>query len=87
MYDEIQQRIPTKLREYQQVIYWYVADKIEINGTTVFDLREQKFINFKVLYVNGTVHKDFIVSPFDNRLYRYRDFSELLKNRLAASQQ
>ena len=80
VYDEIQQRIPTKLKEYQQVIYWYVADKIEINGTTVFDLREQKFINFEVMYVHGTVHRDFIVSPADNKLYRYRDFGKLLSS-------
>ncbi|OJW71340.1 MAG: hypothetical protein BGO59_05115 [Spirosoma sp. 48-14] len=79
VYEEIQQRIPTKLKEYHQVIYWYVADKVAINDSKVFDLREQKFINFESLFVVGTVHKDFIVSPLDNKLYRYGEFGKQLK--------
>ena len=79
VYDEIQLRIPTRLKEYNQVIYWYVADKIDLVDTNVFDRRAQKFINFEKAFINGTVHKEFIVSPFDNTLYRYKDFGEMLK--------
>ena len=77
--EELQQRIPTKLQEYHQVIFWYVADKIEIVDSKVFDLRDQKFINFERMFVFGTVHKDFIVSPLDKKLYRYKEFEEQLK--------
>jgi hypothetical protein len=78
VYEEIQQRIPTKLQEYHQVIFWYVADKIEIIDSKVFDLRDQKFINFETMFVVGMVHKDFIVSCLDNKLYRYKEFGEQL---------
>lgn len=79
VYEEVQQRIPTKLREYHQVVFWYVADKIEIIDSKVFDLREQMFINFEKLYVPETVHKEFIVNPLNNRLYHYKEFGEQLK--------
>ena len=79
IYEEIQQRIPTKLKEYHQVIFWYVADSIEIIDSKAFDLREQKFINFETMFVAGTVHKDFIVNPSNNKLYPYKEFGEQLK--------
>lgn len=31
------------------------------------------------MFVVETVHKDFIVSPLDNKLYRYKEFDEQLK--------
>ncbi|MBO0950687.1 hypothetical protein [Fibrella forsythiae] len=79
VYEKIQERIPTKLKEYHQVICWFVADRIKIVDDKAFDLREQKFINFDKVFVVGNIHKDFVVSPDDNKLYRFSDFGDKLK--------
>ncbi len=41
---EIISRIPTKLLDYNEMIYWFVADKVEIMDGRLWNKKTQKFI-------------------------------------------
>ena len=43
-YAEIISRIPTKLLDYKEMIYWFVADKVEIKDGRLWNKKTQKFI-------------------------------------------
>jgi hypothetical protein len=44
VHSEIISRIPTKLLDYKEMIYWFVADKVEIKDGRPWNKKSQKFI-------------------------------------------
>ena len=44
VYSEITARIPTALLDYREVIFWFVADKIEFIDKRIWNKKTQKFI-------------------------------------------
>jgi hypothetical protein len=77
VYQEIIGRIPKQLLHYQNLVLWYVSDKVEFIDGNLFDLREQKFLIKEGEYGWRTTTLEFYVDPIDNRL---KYIADLLKN-------
>jgi hypothetical protein len=78
VYSEIISRIPTKLLDYKEMIFWFVADKVEFIDGKPWNKKSQKFIwtgeNPGPLYYS-TMKTDpqfieFYVHPETNKLVR-----------------
>lgn len=78
VYSEVIERIPSRLQGFKYCIYWYVADKVEIKEGTIWNLRDNHFIDldtsdhysFKMNYR----YMEFYVDPKTNKLVRIGDF-------------
>ena len=78
VYSEIISRIPTKLLDYKEMIFWFVADKVEIIDGRPWNKKSQQFIwigeTFEPVYFhnrkNAPQFIEFYVHPDTNRLIR-----------------
>jgi hypothetical protein len=78
VYSEIISRIPTKLLDYKDMVYWFVADKVEFIDGRPWNKKTQQFIWTGETF--GPVHhtaikqapefKEFYVNPETNKLVR-----------------
>ncbi|WP_162926902.1 hypothetical protein [Flavobacterium psychrotrophum] len=68
VHQEIISRIPTKLLDYKEMIYWFVADQVEYLNGKAWDKREQKFLRTEVAQSFEYVSKEFYVDPDTNTL-------------------
>jgi hypothetical protein len=76
VYSEIISRIPTKLLDYKDMVYWFVADKVEIIDGRPWNMKTQQFLWMGETF--GPVHnteikqapelREFYVDPETNRL-------------------
>ena len=84
---EIISRIPTKLLDYKEMIYWFVADKVEIRDEKLWNKRTQKFIwNGESVEpkpfeqrVDMPEWKEFYVDPATNKLVHIQQKSTKLR--------
>ena len=72
VYSEILSRIPTKLLDYKEMIYWFVADQVEIIDNRIWNKRTQLFLSNNGLEKN-TEFKKYWVDPESNIMKRYSD--------------
>jgi hypothetical protein len=78
VYSEIIKRIPTKLLDYKEMIFWFVADKVEFIDGRPWNKKTQQFIWTGEDYI--LVHhtqmktqpefKEFYVDPHTKKLVR-----------------
>jgi hypothetical protein len=69
VHHEILSRIPTKLFPHKEIIYWFVADKIEFVDGMPWDKSEQKFLQLtNEPYSFAKIFKEFYVNPETNKL-------------------
>jgi len=76
VHSEIISRIPTKLLDYKEMIFWFVADKVEIKDGRPWNKKSQRFIctgepNGTETYqqrIEMQDHKEFYVDPVTNKL-------------------
>ena len=75
VYSEITNRIPTKLLDHKEIIFWFVADKVEIIDGNPFNKKTNKYIwtpeqgKYSFDYDN----QDFYVDPTNNKLCKVAD--------------
>ena len=79
IYAEIISRIPTKLLDYKEMVFWFVADKVEFVAGRPWNKKSQQFIWIGE-DVNTSVHWseiktqpqfiEFYVHPHTNKLVR-----------------
>jgi hypothetical protein len=76
VYSEIIERIPTRLLDYKEMIFWFVATEVEIIEDKLWDKRKQKFIwtgkidaqeTFKKQWLSYVFY-EFYVDPNTNLL-------------------
>lgn len=79
VYSEIVSRIPTKLLDYKEMVFWFVADKVELISGRPWNKKSQKFIctgEDVAKSVHWTEIKsqpqyiEFYVDPDSNKLIR-----------------
>ena len=78
IYSEIISRIPTKLLDYKEMIFWFVADKVEFIDGRPWNKKSQQFIwtgeEYKLVHHTQTKtqpeFKEFYVDPNSNKLVR-----------------
>jgi hypothetical protein len=78
VYSEIISRIPSKLLDYKDMVFWFVADKVEIIDGKPWNKKSQQFIWTGETF--GSVHssdgknypelREFYVDPVNNKLVR-----------------
>ena len=70
VYSEIISRIPTKLLDYKEMVYWFVADNVEIVDNKIWNKKTQKFIwiGEGMTFDNNVELKEFYVDPNSNEL-------------------
>ncbi|MGV0753963.1 hypothetical protein [Empedobacter brevis] len=75
VYSEIISRIPTKLLGYKEIVFWFVADKIELLDEKPYNKKTNKFIwtpdqgDYNFSFDNS----DFYVCPTTNKLLKVED--------------
>jgi hypothetical protein len=75
VYSEIIERIPTSLLDYRNIVFWFVANKIELKGGYPYNKETNKFIwtpeqgEYNFSFDNS----DFYVCPLTNKLLRVED--------------
>ena len=89
VYSEIICRIPTKLLDYKEMIFWFVADKVEFIEGRPWNKKSQKIIwtGEEIQSVHYTQVKtqpeqiEFYVDPRTNKLIRIeqKSFKKLIK--------
>jgi hypothetical protein len=90
VYSEILSRIPTKLLDYKEMIFWFVADKVEFIDGKPWNKKTQRFIRTDEEY--QTVHftevkaqpenTQFYVDPGTNKLIQiHRKAYKISNNR------
>lgn len=88
VYSEIIGRIPTRLLEYKEMIFWFVANEVEIVDDKLWDKKKQKFIWTENLDTQEISKKqwfdyvsyEFYVDPITNLLQHIQQ--KAYKNRL-----
>ncbi|GAO45427.1 hypothetical protein [Flavihumibacter petaseus] len=83
VYSEIISRIPTKLLAYKEMVFWFVADQVEMIDGRPWNKRTQQFIwtEGKIDQVHYTrikqnpEFKEFYVDPQSNKLIRIPQLS------------
>ncbi len=78
VYSEIISRIPAKLLDYKEMIFWFVADKVEFIDGKPWNKRSQQFIwtgeahgpIYHNTSKNAPQHIEFYVHPGTNKLVR-----------------
>lgn len=75
VYSEILSRIPSKLLVYKEIIFWFVADKVEIKNGFPYNKESHKFIwtPEQGEYNFGFDNKDFYVDPNTNQILKVKD--------------
>ena len=79
VYSEIIARIPTALLDYREVIFWFVADKVEFIDGRIWNKETQKFLWAGESYIpyiahsrfshrHNTEFREFYVDPITNKL-------------------
>jgi len=69
VHHEIISRIPTKLLDHKDMIFWFVADKIEFIEGKPWDKSEQKFMLLaEEPFTDNKKFKEFYVHPETNKL-------------------
>lgn len=92
VYSEILNRIPTKLLGYKEMIFWFVADKVEIIDNKPWNKKSQQFIWVEGPYSLGhhtdpkstrEEFKEFYVDPTTNKLIHIpqKSFKRLAKKK------
>jgi len=91
VYSEIISRIPTKLLEYKEMIYWFVADKVQFIDGRPWNKKTQQFIwtgeeYFSVHYTKVRKQpefREFYVDPNTNKLVHIpqRSFKRIAKKK------
>lgn len=88
VYSEILGRIPTKLLDYKGMVFWFVANEVEIIEDRLWDRKKQKFIwtgnidaqeTFKKQWLSHVFY-EFYVDPITNLLQHIQQ--KAYKNRL-----
>jgi hypothetical protein len=78
IYSEIISRIPTKLLDYKEMIFWFVADKVEIIEGRPWNKKSQQFIWTDEFF--GPVHyKEIKRSPQFREFYVHPDTNKLVR--------
>lgn len=70
---EIISRIPTQLLDYKGIIFRFVADQVEINGTEIWNKRTQRTIWRGGPFYASKEVTEFYVDPVTNILIRLPD--------------
>ncbi|MFN8296619.1 MAG: hypothetical protein U0T69_10510 [Chitinophagales bacterium] len=75
VYSEIISRIPTKLLDRKEIIFWFVADKVEMINGKPWNKKSNKFIwtPEQGEYSFDLDHKEFYVNPETNILVKIAD--------------
>lgn len=75
VYSEVVSRIPTKLLDHKEIVFWFVADKIEIIDNKPFNKKTNKFIwtPDQGDYQLGFDTSEFYVDPLTNKLFKVED--------------
>ncbi|MGB8194114.1 MAG: hypothetical protein WCF67_19435 [Chitinophagaceae bacterium] len=73
VYSEIISRIPTKLQDRRDMIYWFVADKVEMVDGNPWNKRSQRMIWTNGVRDFSKEYKEFYVDPSTNKLVRVPD--------------
>jgi len=91
VYSEIISRIPTKLLAYKEMVFWFVADKVEIVNGRPWNKKSQQFIwngeDYKLVHYTEIKtqpeFKEFYVDPTTNKLVRIeqRSFKRMTKKK------
>ena len=91
IYSEIINRIPTKLLDYKEMIFWFVADKVEFIEGQPWNKKSQQFIwtgeDYKAVHYTQIKRqpefKEFYVDPQTNKLIRIeqKSFKKLIKTK------
>jgi len=76
VYSEIISRIPTKLLDYKEMVYWFVADQVEIIDGRPWNKKSQRFIwtgeDYEAVhhkkYKEQPEFMEFYVDPDTNKL-------------------
>jgi hypothetical protein len=76
LYSEIISRIPTKLLDYKEMLFWFVADKVEFIEGRPWNKKSQQFIwigeSFEPVKIGQSKQapefKEFYVHPETNKL-------------------
>ena len=74
VYSEIIRRIPTRLLNRKEMVYWFVADKVEWIEGKIWNKKTQKFIATEATWSPDTERRQFYVCPDTNQLIRIPDF-------------
>ena len=94
VYSEIIARIPTKLLDYKEMIFWFVADKVDLIDDKPWNKKTQRFIWTGEPYphmVHASEYKktpefrEFYVDPNTNKLIRipqmaYKNIPKTINN-------
>jgi hypothetical protein len=78
IYSEILSRIPTKLLDYKDMVFWFVADKVELIDGRPWNKKSQRFIwtgeefgpFYYTTFKQSPEFKEFYVDPDTNKLVR-----------------
>jgi hypothetical protein len=91
VYSEIISRIPSKLLVYKEMIFWFVAEKVEIKDGKPWDKKAQQYIwtggELKDVHFTETKTQpkliEFYVDPNTNKLVRIEQkaFKRILKKK------
>ena len=91
VHSEIISRIPTKLLDYKEMIFWFVADKVEFIDGRPWNKKSQQFIwtgeDYKAVHhtqiKTQPEFKEFYVDPQTNKLIRIeqKSFKKLIKTK------
>ena len=75
VYSEIISRIPSKLLNYKEIVFWFVADKVEILDGLPYNKESNKFIwtPEQGEYNFSFDNKDFYIDPNTNLLLKVND--------------
>mgnify|MGYP001334898311 CR=1 FL=1 len=91
IYAEIISRIPTQLLEYKEMIFWFVADKVELLEGRPWNRKSQQFIwtgeemqpvHYTQIKTQPEI-KEFYVNPETNKLVRIAQKSFKKRTRTA----
>ena len=87
VHSEIIERIPTKLLDYKEMIFWFIADKVEMIDGRPWNKKSQQFIwtgepvapiywpNIKA----GPEYLEFYVDPVTNKIIRIEEYGKRRK--------
>jgi hypothetical protein len=76
VYSEIIARIPAALLDYREVVFWFVADKVQITDRGIWNKETQKFLWQEELLIQSHIaeirlnpeFREFYVDPNTNKL-------------------
>ncbi len=91
IYSEIIGRIPTKLLDFKEMIFWFVADKVELIDGRIWNKKSHQYIwtgeDYELVHYTQIKlqpeFKEFYVDPNTNKLVgiKQKSFKRLTKER------